>query len=113
MDGLGVDGSRMAEVIPFPKARGPATGAGDAGMERLARATAALAAAVAAQREAVAGWRASLSTLDGTTRALQASLGEYAGRLDRVQGEVRAVGEAARGLEAWADGVLAGDQRGK
>jgi hypothetical protein len=82
-------------------------------MDRLARATAALAAAVAAQREAVAGWRASLAALDGSTRSLQASLGEYAGRLDRVQCDVRALGEVARGMEAWADRMLAADQRGK
>ncbi|MCC6718432.1 MAG: hypothetical protein IT555_11165 [Acetobacteraceae bacterium] len=100
-----MDNHHSAQVIPFPARSRPAP-AEDSAL-RLRRALTALEAAVANQREAVATWRGAMGSLDGTVRGLQESLHAYHARLGGLRAQVDAVGETARGLEAWADETLA------
>ena len=80
------------------------------GTARLARALAALDAAVATQRAAVVAWRCSLGALQSSVDKLSESLATYRATLTRLGQDVAAVNGQARQLEAWADRVLAAER---
>jgi ABC-type transporter Mla subunit MlaD len=102
-----------AEIIPFPvpQAVPPSPAAADpTGEERLRRALAALDAAVAGQRAAVAEWRRSLQQLGATMNGLGASLGRYRDSLTNLEGRVGSLNSQAVALEQWADQAQAAEQ---
>jgi len=112
-----MDSIHAATVIPFPRRPGagpapdlttpPLPPADEDAGARLHRALTALDAAVAAQRDAVANWRGALSSLAGSVQAMQGSLQGFGARMGDLRAEVDAVGDTARGLEAWADSAMA------
>ena len=94
-----------AEILAFPERRTTALPR-EFGPDRLARALRDLDAALAAQRQSIAIWRASLTELKTTVAGLGDDMRRYAGSLDRLHARVVLVNGEARRLEAWADGVL-------
>lgn len=94
-----------AEVIAFPTRRTAAAPSND-GADRLARALRDLDAALAAQRESIAAWRASLTELKTIVTGLGADMRRYAGALDDLHTGVVRVNREARRLEDWADRAL-------
>jgi len=91
-----------AQIIPFPT-RPPA----DDQAARLARALAALDAALTEQRTTVAAWRDSLAALRTSTAELGASVVRYHTSLEALDADVAALNGHARALERWADDTLA------
>jgi hypothetical protein len=91
-------------VIPFPigRARPPIRD-----RDRLAAALASLDAALAEQREAVAGLRTTLGELGAAVHALEGGAAGLSTRLGALHRQVGTVNQAACDLEAWADFVLA------
>ena len=63
--------------------------------------------ALAAQREAVAGWRAEIGALAGATAGLGANLGGFRGDLSRVAETVGAARAQALRLNRRAEAMLA------
>ncbi len=96
-----------ATIIPFPRPKPAAEEADPAA--RLQRALVALDLAVAEQREAVAKWRQSLSDLRGSLQGLGQTMGDYNARLGTLADDVMGLNRQAHRMEAWADGVLAGE----
>ena len=96
--------TRGATIIPFP-ARKPAAAAPID--DRLTVSLANLTAALEEQRTAVTAWRTVLLELKTTTAGLHDSLQTYSASLGALSDGVSAVGDSARSLEQWADGVLA------
>lgn len=95
-----------AVVIPFPlRAAVPGT-TPDA---RLARALASLDTALAAQREALAGWRDVLKDLKSATGTLDDSLQRYRASLRTLGNSVNGLHQKAKALEAWADQAMQAD----
>lgn len=74
--------------------------------DRLRHALRSLEAALAEQSVAVAGLRAELGALSGAVSGLEGSLTCYAGGLDQAAAAAAGAGQAARALEATADGML-------
>jgi uncharacterized protein YukE len=74
--------------------------------DRLRHALRSLEAALAEQSAAVAGLRAELGGLSGAVSALESSMTGYAGVLDQTAAAVAGAGQAARALDATADGML-------
>lgn len=89
-------GPDSATVLAFPRC-------GAADRRRLLRALAALQAALAEQRQAVAAWRAATDELGRALAGLERRLGAQARALDRVADEAGHLGAASRRLERWAD----------
>jgi hypothetical protein len=100
-----------AEIIPFPvrtelpPADQPAAPAPDA-QERLTRALATLDAALAEQRAAMAGWRASLDDLRKATTGLGLSMQRYHRTLGKLGSDVTELHAQAVRLERWADDAM-------
>lgn len=90
-----------AEILPFP------VRAARSGEARLRAALAALDAALAEQREAIAEFRESLGQLGGAVAGLEASFEQYGATLTTTEADLHAARDAARRLEATADGWLA------
>jgi len=103
--------TRSAEIILFrPRATPPATEPGPGVVaalpdpqQRLARALESLNAAMAAQRDAMAQWRASLAELKTSTTGLGQSLMRYRTNLDALGKDVAALHRQAKTLQAWAE----------
>jgi hypothetical protein len=87
-----------AKIIPFP-ARPPSEEAG----ERLARALAGLQAALAAQQEAVTGWRHALGELQVGMRGLLERTRQYQARLRMLDAGVSGLHAQAQRLKDWTD----------
>jgi hypothetical protein len=98
--------STSAEIIPFPVRRLPP--ATDSGQERLRRALAALDAAVAGQRDAVAAWRGALANLTMVVSGLGESMQRYRGSLDMLDSRVVRLHAQAVQLERTANTAMAG-----
>ena len=92
------------QVIPFPIAR---TRQPNRDQDRLTAALASLESALAEQREAMAGFRASLGELGAAVHALEGGAVGLSTRLGALHRQVGTVNRSARELETWADGVLA------
>jgi hypothetical protein len=71
--------------------------------ERLKRALDGLAEALAAQRAAIASWRASLAQLSIVVGGMGGSMRECQDALDKMQGYNRALRDEATQLVAWSD----------
>jgi len=101
-----MDGS--AEVIPFRprRAREDQDGGGSEGQERLARALAALDAALAEQRHAMDQFRLAIGDLGRAVSGLEAGLIAYGDELSCVGHDLDRLAIEARALEAWADRAL-------
>lgn len=99
-----MDDNEAGRVIPFPigRVRQPARD-----HDRLTAALASLEAALAEQREAMAGFRASLGELGAAVHALEGGAIGLSTRLGALHRQVGTVNQSARELEIWADGVLA------
>lgn len=99
-----MDNDDTGQVIPFPteRVRQPARD-----QDRLAAALASLEAALAEQRQAMAGFRASLGELGAAVHALEGGAVGLSTRLGALHRQVGSANQSARELEAWADGVLA------
>jgi len=89
-----------ATIIPFPRPAPPAA------QQRLHQALANLQAALAAQREAIATWRAALASLGEGVHGLHESLRTYNARLGNLGKHVRTLNGEAKRLETWADTTL-------
>jgi hypothetical protein len=102
---------RSAEIILFrPRAAPPTIVPGQSPVDavsepqqRLVRALDSLNAAMAAQRDAMAQWRASLAELKTTTSGLGQSLERYRGNLDALGKDVASLHRQAKTLQAWAE----------
>ena len=92
--------SVTAQIIPFPLGRPPAQRDGN---ERLQRAIAALEAAIANQRVAVAAWRSALADLSRVVSGLGDGLQRYRGSLDGLSVRVDSLRAQAVQLEHTAD----------
>jgi septal ring factor EnvC (AmiA/AmiB activator) len=77
--------------------------------QRLARALDSLNAAMAAQRDAMAQWRASLAELKTTTSGLGQSLERYRSNLDALGKDVASLHRQAKRLQAWAEKPIAAE----
>ncbi len=103
-----MDQDETAQVIPFPIGRTRQPAADPArDQDRLTAALAALEAALAEQREAMAGFRASLGELGAAVHALEGGAVGLSTRLGTLHRQVGTVNQSARELETWADRVLA------
>ena len=104
-------GIRSADIILFrPRAAPPTTVSGQSPVDavsepqqRLARALDSLNMAMAAQRDAMAQWRASLAELKTTTSGLGQSLERYRTNLDALGKDVASLHRQAKTLQAWAE----------
>ena len=89
-----------AQIIPFPLRRPPVKRDGN---ERLQRALAALDAAIANQRVAVAAWRCALADLNKVVSGLGDGLQRYRGSLDGLAVRVDSLRAQAVQLERTAE----------
>ena len=101
----------VAQIIPFPARRPPASEAtvpppAPEGQARLALALASLNAALADQRAAMAAWQGALADLKQTTQSLSGGLQRYHNSLGDLGTKVASLREEAVKLESWADQVL-------
>ena len=92
--------SVTAQIIPFPLGRPPVQRDGN---ERLQRAIAALEAAIANQRIAVAAWRSALADLSRVVSSLGDGLQRYRDSLDGLSVRVDSLRAQAVQLERTAD----------
>jgi len=101
-----MDGS--AQVIPFRPRRARDIQDGDAaeGQQRLARALAALDAALAEQQRAMDRFRLAIGDLGRSVGSLEAGLVAYGDELGCVGHDLDRLAIEARALEAWADHAL-------
>ena len=86
---------QSADIIPFP-GRPPAAPTAEPPAERLRRALAALDAALARQRGAVADWRFTLEALNTSVLGLGTSLQDYHASLASLGGRLRTLQATAR-----------------
>ena len=108
--------TRSAEILLFRPRATPATEAGQGvaaalpdPQQRLARALESLNEAMAAQRDAMTQWRASLAELKTTTTGLGQSLMRYRTNLDALGKDVASLHRQAKTLQAWAEKPAARD----
>jgi hypothetical protein len=107
MSGRLMDPVTTADIIPFPGTRQtsavtPVVAAvGD--NERLNRALATLAGALADQSAALSAWRSALSDLHDSAAALGQTMGSYRDRLDQAGSSAAALRTEAGRLARWAD----------
>lgn len=94
------DDATTAEFLAFPKRP----------EDRLRLSLRALDAALAEQRQAVAGLRVELASLSGALTGLDGSLRTYHGTLGQTATALSEAGAKARELEATADAMLAFDR---
>ena len=93
-----------ARVPPMPAAPVPPPSPED---DRLARALAGLTGALAAQKEAMADWQASLDELRTVTGRLGTSLRRDNDSLERLDAQIGTLRDEAHTLESWADSAMA------
>lgn len=104
------DALATAVIIPFPtRPVAKPAAVPDPDGDRLARALAALNAALADQRAALTAWRSVLGELKTSTSTLEDSLQRYRGNLRSLGTSVSALREKSKALEQWADGVIASE----
>jgi hypothetical protein len=94
-----------AQIIRFPTRAAAPTPSADP-QERLARALAALDAALTEQRIAMGGWRDSLDQLRRTTNGLGLSMQRYQRTLGKLGDDVAALHAQSVRLERWAETAL-------
>jgi hypothetical protein len=103
-DAVGLGKQHSAQIIPFPmRPSTPVTGplaieASDP--QRLTRALGSLQAALAAQRTALATWRARLQELEVTTRGLDDNMRRYQSHMRSLGVRVTDLHQRTRALEA-------------
>ena len=94
------DAAAPTELLAFPKRP----------EDRLRLSLRSLDAALAEQRQAVAGLRAELASLSGALSGLDGSLRTYHDALGRTASDLAEAGAKARELEVTADAMLAAAQ---
>lgn len=86
-----------------PEAATEPAGQEPGGAAHLHKSIAHLAAALESQRQAMAGWREALGSLDRTVASLRHNLGRFHDHLGGVAGGVARLQTESRSLAAWAE----------